>query len=384
MHNIYTGVGDSLRNLSTSNKGMFLGTSHLEYPIQSLLTLELVHYCFLRNSEMIVGNDKHMGYVTDFDSYFDKIGAVRIESGYNIKYSRETDAVWLIGACTLGYFYADYVNEIVHIKLYSGDREEYERFTNGFSPLIKNDKKKTGHVKILCQDRDMYLHDLGSFHNEFFPENYNADTVDKFYSTLANITSSAPHGRLIILHGEAGTGKSFWIRSLISQVDADFVYIPQSLISGITNPSLFSTLLNERSNKPIILVLEDSDGSIIQRQTDNNSDVANLLNITDGILGSLVNLHVLATVNVKKTIIDPAFMRTGRLHAYIEFNRLKADQGRAILHRLCPEKDFLLEKDEYTLSEIYGMARECGWVPEQSSISSRSYNYDYPALFRGI
>ena len=58
---------------------------------------------------------------------------------------------------------------------------------------------------------------------------------------------------------------------------------------------------------------EDAEKVIGDRQNSGSSvGVSNLLNLSDGILGDILNIHVIATFNMDKERIDSALLRKGR------------------------------------------------------------------------
>ncbi len=51
-----------------------------------------------------------------------------------------------------------------------------------------------------------------------------------------------------------------------------------------------------------MLIVEDADECLVQRGSDNMSTIASVLNISDGILGSILDVRVLATTNAEKEV----------------------------------------------------------------------------------
>jgi len=68
----------------------------------------------------------------------------------------------------------------------------------------------------------------------------------------------------------------------------------------------------------------------MERASDNQQLLSNLLNITDGFLGDLLKLHVICRINAPIENVHPAILRSGRLTAWREFARL-SDEGATIL-----------------------------------------------------
>ena len=52
--------------------------------------------------------------------------------------------------------------------------------------------------------------------------------------------------------------------------------------------------------------MEDADATLATRQIDNVGRLSDLLNMSDGILGEMADLRIIATTNAKSTEIDEA------------------------------------------------------------------------------
>jgi hypothetical protein len=99
-----------------------------------------------------------------------------------------------------------------------------------------------------------------------------------------------------------------------------------------------------------VVVLEDAEELLMQRSGDNRNKVASLLNIAEGLLGDLLQMHLLCTVNCAIDKLDPAIIRPGRLVACREFKRLDNEHA----HRLAEARGLnLCEQTDYSLAEIY-------------------------------
>lgn len=145
---------------------------------------------------------------------------------------------------------------------------------------------------------------------------------------------------------------------------------------------------------PIVLILEDADQCLVPRAADNISSISSLLNLSDGILGSLLDIRIIATTNAKQEKMDQAILRDGRLSKRIEVNALEYDQANHIFQRLTQSKNALPMKDQrsemypkqnskYTLAEIYKLARSHGWQPSTTTKSKRTnsrYAAEYPEV----
>ena len=137
---------------------------------------------------------------------------------------------------------------------------------------------------------------------------------------------------LVILHGEKGTGKSTYIKHLISEhSDKKFVFVPSNLVNLLGEPS-FGSFLTTLNNH--IIILEDCENVIADRKSSAlnfGSAVSLLLNMTDGILADDLNIKFICTFNDDMKNIDPALLRKGRCVSKYEFTPLAADKAMEIL-----------------------------------------------------
>lgn len=171
------------------------------------------------------------------------------------------------------------------------------------------------------------------------------------HETIIDFIDNEKKG-LILLHGIPGSGKTSYIKQLISKGGTrKLVYIPPHLASSIASPQ-FITFVRDKL-KSCVLVIEDAEEILQHRDTNHNSTaVSNLLNISDGILGEALNILIIATFNVDKREIDPALMRKGRMVAEYHFGELDKDKALALTHKLYGETATLPD-GERTLANIF-------------------------------
>ncbi len=158
-----------------------------------------------------------------------------------------------------------------------------------------------------------------------------------------------------ILQGPPGTGKTSYLRFLLYALRAThrFYYLPISVFPMLAAPSVVDFWMRENElHKEFtkVIVIEDAEELLMQRDSGNQESVSNLLNIADGLLGDFLKLHVICTINAPIENMDPAVMRPGRLVAAREFRRLTAAEA----HRLATAKGLQFKpRDEQSLAEIY-------------------------------
>jgi len=124
---------------------------------------------------------------------------------------------------------------------------------------------------------------------------------------------------IVLLHGLPGTGKTTYLRYLIGKVKKRVLFVPPSVAENITNPEFMNLLLDYPNS---ILIIEDAENIIMDRQITGSSAVSNLLNISDGLLGDCLNTQIICTFNMPISKIDSALMRKGRLIAKYFFGKL--------------------------------------------------------------
>ncbi|UJR21294.1 hypothetical protein I4U23_024386 [Adineta vaga] len=176
----------------------------------------------------------------------------------------------------------------------------------------------------------------------------------KFVSThdkiLKNLNTKESKG-IVLLHGIPGSGKTHYIRYLIQEIqDKTLIYVPPDMAKEISSPQ-FLPFLMEYQNA--ILIIEDAENIIKDRNetTTPSQAVANLLNLSDGLLGDAMHQQIIATFNCDLTIIDPALLRKGRLIANYEFNKLDVESSKILSDKLGFDSESINEP--MTLAEIY-------------------------------
>ncbi len=135
---------------------------------------------------------------------------------------------------------------------------------------------------------------------------------------------------LYLLHGEPGTGKTTYIKYLSSQIQRDMIYVPIALIEALSDPSFLPVLLKKKQS---VIVIEDAEKALLARGSDSSSSlVSSILNLTDGIMGNVYNISIIATYNSPRQDIDKALLRKGRLKGEYYFRKLDKEQSQKIMN----------------------------------------------------
>jgi SpoVK/Ycf46/Vps4 family AAA+-type ATPase len=153
---------------------------------------------------------------------------------------------------------------------------------------------------------------------------------------------------IILLHGDAGTGKTTYIKHLISKFkEHDFIFVQNDLVRDLLKPAFVSFLLRKRNS---ILVIEDAEKVVAARDsTGEDSVVSTILQLTDGLFSDFLNTKIICTFNTGIEHIDKALLRKGRTIAKYEFGPLSAEKTAALARKLGSE-DLV---GSHTLAEIF-------------------------------
>lgn len=158
---------------------------------------------------------------------------------------------------------------------------------------------------------------------------------------------------MILLHGVYGTGKTYYLRHLISNINRKFIYLPLYLIDSISSPE-FLPFIADHPNS--ILILEDCENLLLHREHGNmhTNALSNLLNLGDGLLGDALCINIICTFNANIKKVDDAFLRKGRMLARYEFKELAANKATILATQLgkkIPHNQSLSLADIYNLDD---------------------------------
>jgi len=176
-----------------------------------------------------------------------------------------------------------------------------------------------------------------------FNTNYNDDFDHKKIEKYINSKTNG----LILLGGIAGSGKSYYIKYLIHNLDRPFLYIPNEYLSLLTSPDFINFAITNLID--YVLILEDAENVLLSRETSKSSAVPTILNLTSGIIGDILNLTIIGTYNTKDQI-DNALFRKGRLLYEYHFDNLNVVKCNLLAKKL---NNKVVYTESVPLAEIY-------------------------------
>lgn len=178
-------------------------------------------------------------------------------------------------------------------------------------------------------------------------DNYNDDFKEVCESIQSSI--SAKNSGLILLYGEPGTGKTTYIKNLITKnhQQSNFIFVQNEFVNNLLDPDFISFLLKQRNST---LIIEDAEKVIKTRESlKGESVVSTILQLTDGLFSDYLNIKIICTFNTNLSKIDTALLRKGRLISMYEFKKLSLKKTNKLLDKL----GFESSNKELSLTDIF-------------------------------
>lgn len=172
---------------------------------------------------------------------------------------------------------------------------------------------------------------------EFYP--WFKDDIGEYFREFMDSRAG-----VILAIGDPGTGKSTFIRTALRNTGI------RALV--VTKPEVFMSqqFLNAalgmiQTNQVDVIVVEDAD-MYLQKRTEGNHRMAELLNVTSGINTSK-QIKFVFTTNLKSlSEVDEALLRPGRCFDYLRFRPLTVNQAKIARKRVgLPDMDFGKRQD---------------------------------------
>ena len=237
-----------------------------------------------------------------------------------------------------------------------------------------------GHVWAIYKSmRGLDVMSLGKIEEPLERGNYEESVLADYDHIVSCMMSSTPCGRLSLLSGPPGTGKSFMIRAMITEVKARFLLASHQMLGQLSGPDVYPLLSDDDAEsegggkrKPTVLIIEDADEVI--KSGRESKGIFEVLNLGDGLFGQMADIRLILTTNSPSIQLDKAIVRPGRMCRHMELAVLHRTHAGKILARLTEKKQ---TENMFTaptsLAEVYRTAREDGWTPEVRELRPGQY-----------
>jgi hypothetical protein len=233
-----------------------------------------------------------------------------------------------------------------------------EKDTNNFKAIVdkiplKQKESSKRAIQLVASDNG-YFYTIQSDIKDTtinLVENYN-DGFEKVHEDILKFVEEKGTG-LALLYGTRGSGKSSYLRHIISNTNKKYLLVTNAIAAHLAEPDFISFLLSQRDS---IFILEDCEQILAERE--NNifgGAIANILNMSDGLLSDIFNIKFICTFNTNIDKIDKALLRKGRCKINYEFKELAADKVEKLAKKL---KINISEYKAMTLADIYNFSEE--------------------------
>lgn len=173
----------------------------------------------------------------------------------------------------------------------------------------------------------------------------NGETLQSYYDRY--MASSA---NILLLIGPPGTGKTTFIRGLLSMTNSSAMVTYDAQI--LEKDYLFARFIEDDAS---VMVLEDSD-AFLKSRSDGNTMMHRFLNVGDGLVTTKGKKMIFSTNLPSIRDIDSALVRPGRCFDILSFDNLTAEQANKLADHLnvtIPVKSNGQESEKYTIAEVF-------------------------------
>ena len=217
-------------------------------------------------------------------------------------------------------------------------------FEEDNKPVFDIIYSKNNNYDIIEQEMTKYMTDIDLEYH--YPDNF-----IEFDKSLQNKILKSSKG-IILLYGIPGSGKTTYIRYLISKlyIKKQLLVIPSGLLKTFSDPAFMPFLINYCNNSETIIIIEDGEKLISDNR---NNEISMLLNMGDGLFNDILNVQFIITFNKNINNIDNAILRPERLIAQKEFTKLSYEKSLKLLKYKDYQKNIV--ETEYSIAELYSL-----------------------------
>ena len=166
------------------------------------------------------------------------------------------------------------------------------------------------------------------------------ETLESYYDRYLNSQAN-----ILLLIGPPGTGKTTFIRGLLSHSNSSAIVTYDASI--LEKDFLFARFIEDDAN---IMVLEDSD-NFLKARSDGNTMMHRFLNVGDGLVTTKGKKLIFSTNLPSIRDIDSALVRPGRCFDILNFDTLTQSEAENLSTRLGVKLDGTREK--WSIAEVF-------------------------------
>ena len=190
------------------------------------------------------------------------------------------------------------------------------------------------------------LQSIHEYKHEFYPF-MEGESIESFAKRYMESKSS-----ILLLIGPPGTAKTNFIRQLLSSTNESVLLTYSDDLKKAD--SLFSHFYDSPER---FLIIEDAD-TYIERREDGNSNMKQLLNITDGLTANPHKKVIFSTNLPNLSRVEPALLRPGRCFDKLQFGRLTGDDLVNAMGIIGHDKydNIAIPSNGFTIAELFAIA----------------------------
>jgi hypothetical protein len=166
------------------------------------------------------------------------------------------------------------------------------------------------------------------------------ETLESYYDRYLNSQAN-----ILLLIGPPGTGKTTFIRGLLSHSNSSAIVTYDASI--LEKDFLFARFIEDDAN---IMVLEDSD-NFLKARSDGNTMMHRFLNVGDGLVTTKGKKLIFSTNLPSIRDVDSALVRPGRCFDILNFDTLTQSEAEVLSTRLGVQLDGI--RDKWSIAEVF-------------------------------